>query len=283
MRERATVAFYWSRACSDCESSLFSLAHEVASDFAGIDVAFWPVALDFRYRRLKGMADGSLLASFVSGYVGSRQQARMVGLLREKSRVVVAYGSCSCLNSLPGMTGEIGLEAGDSSNGAGACSIDRLIDVDYYLPGCPPPSSLLRQASEILLSGQWPQKGSVLAPDNPLCSECPRRVTRPFASPDERALANPDEITELCYLEMGVACLGPASRAGCQARCISTHKPCTGCSGPTSVSDPAEDVLRALTSGVELDSPDLEEILAGVPDPFRAFYRYRLSRTLRGK
>ncbi len=58
-------------------------------------------------------------------------------------------------------------------------ALDQVIDVDYYLPGCPPTSKLLKQALEVLLSGKLPEKGAVLAPDIALCDECPKKDTKP--------------------------------------------------------------------------------------------------------
>ena len=58
-------------------------------------------------------------------------------------------------------------------------SLDQVVDVDYYLPGCPPTPKILWDAVHVLLSGNLPPKGAVLAPDRALCDECPRKDTRP--------------------------------------------------------------------------------------------------------
>jgi len=91
-------------------------------------------------------------------------------------------------------------------------------------------------ARATLLSGELPPKGTVLAPDQALCEECPRRESKPldlsiseFKRPHEVLI---DE--ETCLLAQGLVCLGPATRAGCGAACVCGNMPCSGCSGPTS-------------------------------------------------
>ena len=87
-----------------------------------------------------------------------------------------------------------------------------------------------------LLKGEAPPKGSVLAPDQALCVDCPRIDTKPadlslteFKRPWQVLI---DEDT--CLLAQGLLCLGPATRSGCGALCIRGNMPCTGCLGPVS-------------------------------------------------
>ena len=77
-------------------------------------------------------------------------------------------------------------------------TLDQVVDVDYYLPGCPPTPKLLGQALEALLSGQVPPKGTVLAPDIALCepslvepSKKPALSMRPLRSSGGGLWPNP--------------------------------------------------------------------------------------------
>ena len=58
-------------------------------------------------------------------------------------------------------------------------SLDQVVDVDYYVPGCPPTPNLTKAAITALLEGKLPPKGSVLAPDIALCDECSRKKSKP--------------------------------------------------------------------------------------------------------
>lgn len=54
-------------------------------------------------------------------------------------------------------------------------TLDQTVDVDYYLPGCPPPTKLIAAAIDAIASNNLPPKGSVLAPLKAVCDECPRK------------------------------------------------------------------------------------------------------------
>jgi F420-non-reducing hydrogenase small subunit len=163
-------------------------------------------------------------------------------------------------------------------------TLAQTVDVDYYIPGCPPTPDLLKQAVEALLAGKLPPKGSVLAPDRALCDECPRKETKPeklaiteFKRPHQILIDH-----ELCLLAQGLLCMGPATRTSCGARCIQGNMPCTGCFGPTSrVKDFGAKALSAMASLLEAKGD--EEILKAIesiPDPVGTFYRYSLPDSL---
>ena len=163
-------------------------------------------------------------------------------------------------------------------------TLDQVVPVDYYLPGCPPTPKIIVQAVQTLLSGALPPQGMVLAPDRALCDECPRKDTRPeklttseFKRPHQVLI---DE--SICLLAQGLLCMGPATRAGCEALCVRGNMPCSGCFGPTSrVRDHGGKALSAIASIVASnDAGEIERILAQVPDPIGTLYRYSLPSSL---
>ncbi|MFA5785963.1 MAG: oxidoreductase [Actinomycetota bacterium] len=309
------VAFYWCASCGGCEEAVVDLAEDVLTVVDAVDIAFWPVALDFKRSDVEAMADGELAATFINGAIRSSEQEEMAELLRRKSQTVVAFGSCAHTGGIPGLANLYTIESildrvyrdtPSTVNEEGTLpqaettvpegiltlpvmdatvrTLDQAIEVDYYLPGCPPPVDLIRAAVMALVEGKLPAKGAVLAPDVALCDECPRAATKP-----EKLLLKgfkrPQEIlidVETCLLAQGLLCLGPATRSGCGAPCISGNMPCTGCMGPTSrVVDYGAKALSALAS--LLDSNDEDEIVdmvERVVDPVGTFYRYSLPASL---
>ena len=309
------VAFYWCASCGGCEEAVVDLAEDVLAVVEAVDIAFWPVALDFKREDVEALADGELAASFINGAIRTSEQLEMAELLRRKSGAVVAFGSCAWLGGIPGLAnlysrreilervyrevptlanaeGTMPLEDSEVQEGhltlpafsESVRTLDQVIDVDYFLPGCPPPTHLIKAAVMALVEGRLPEKGTVLAPDVALCSECPRAATKPqkpvittFRRPHEM-VADPD----VCLLAQGLICLGPATRAGCGSVCISANMPCTGCMGPTSrVVDHGAKALSAIASLI--DATEEEEIAARareIPDPVGTFYRYSLPASL---
>lgn len=315
MSEKAKVAFYWCASCGGCEEAVVDLAEKILEVSAAVEIVLWPVALDFKRKDIEAIPDGGIVATFLNGAIRSTEQEEMAHLLRRKSKVMVALGSCSQLGGIPGLANlwdrpailEAVYKGSPSTvNPEGTTpqtaykdngrtptlpmlyntvrTLDQVVDVDYYIPGCAPAAKLVLDAVETLLSGNLPPKGTVLAPDRALCDECPRRDTRPdklelaeFKRPHQ-IIADPEK----CLLAQGLLCLGPATRGGCGGLCTKGNMPCTGCYGPTSrVRDYGGKALTALASIIEAkDDTDIEKVLAGIPDPVGTFYRYSLPASL---
>ncbi|HEX9122319.1 MAG TPA: oxidoreductase [Actinomycetota bacterium] len=309
------VAFYWCASCGGCEEAVVDLGEVVLDVVEAVDIVFWPVALDFKTADVEALADGELAASFINGAIRTSEQREMAELLRRKSGAVVAFGACAWLGGIPGLANLSSREsildfvyhgAPSVQDGDGAVpqeevevpegrlrlphfdetvrTLDQVIDVDYYLPGCPPPASLIAQAVMALVEGKLPEKGSVLAPDVALCAECPRAATKPEDLKVER-FHRPYEIVadpETCLLAQGLVCLGPATRSGCGAVCVAANMPCTGCMGPTSrVIDHGAKALSAIASLMETREEDEIAVLAEqIVDPVGTFYRYSLPASL---
>ena len=309
------VAFYWCASCGGCEEAVVDLAEAVLDLVEAVDIVFWPVALDFKRSDVDALADGELAASFVNGAVRTSEQAEMAELLRRKSAAIVAFGACAWLGGIPGLANLsdresifdwVYREAPSVTDGDGTLpqerfeapeglltlprfddtvrTLDQVVDVDYYLPGCPPPGPLIAAAVTALLEGTLPEKGSVLAPDTPMCQECDRLATKP-EKPRVAAFHRPHEVLidpEVCLLAQGLVCLGPATRSGCGAVCPAANMPCTGCLGPIGrVVDGGAKALSTIASLIESDDPEeIAERVAEIADPVGTFYRYSLPASL---
>jgi F420-non-reducing hydrogenase small subunit len=85
-----------------------------------------------------------------------------------------------------------------------------------------------------------------------------------------------------CLLAQGLLCLGPATRAGCEAPCIRGNMPCSGCGGPTSrVKDQGAKALSFVAALLESkDRDEIDRVLSTIPDPVGTFYRYSLPASL---
>ena len=97
-------------------------------------------------------------------------------------------------------------------------TLDQTVEVDYYLPGCPPEAENIWAAIVAILEGKLPPKGSVIGLNTTVCDECPRKRNEKKIKKFYRTWQMiPDE--ETCLLEQGLLCCGIATRAGCKALC----------------------------------------------------------------
>jgi F420-non-reducing hydrogenase small subunit len=309
--DKPKVAFYWCASCGGCEEAVIDLAEDILKVTAAVDIVFWPVALDFKRKDVEAMEDGSIAVSFINGAVRLSEQEEMVKLLRQKSGLVVAFGSCSHLGGIPGL-GNFwnkktifdyaylkspstdnpdktvplekynldGKELELPSFYDTVYALDQVIDVDYYLPGCAPPKDLILNAVNAILEGKLPPKGAVLSPNKSLCEDCERNDSKP----DKlmiKEIKRPSEVEidpEECFLAQGIICMGPATRTGCGERCIIGNMPCRGCFGPTDqVQDQGAKFLSSLASIIETnDENEIQELVDTIVDPAGTFYRFSL-------
>ena len=303
------VAFYWNASCGGCEEAVVDLNEKILDVVAAVDIVFWPVALDFKRKDVEAMPDGSIAVSFINGAIRLSEQQEMTEMLRRKSGLVVAFGSCAHLGGIPGLANFTTKEkifqrayqlSPSTMNSEGTyplelyqsdghdltlprffdqvLPLDRIIDVDYYLPGCPPPVDLIVAAVMAILKGELPPKGAVLSPNKALCESCERNAAKPekLAIKEIKRVHQTELDAEKCFLEQGIVCLGPATRSGCGERCISANMPCRGCFGPTDqVKDQGAKFLSSFASLLDTnDETEIQKLVDTIVDPAGTFYRF---------
>jgi F420-non-reducing hydrogenase small subunit len=315
MPTKPKIGIYWCASCGGCEEAVVDLAEDILGVVAAVDIVFWPVAMDFKKHDVEAFPDQSLLATLLNGAIRSSEQEEMAHLLRRKSKYLIAFGSCAHTGGIPALANQFSreqilryvYEESPTTINEGKTrpqlkfaedhrevhlpefrnvvrTLDQVVEVDYYIPGCPPTPKITKTALTALLDGRLPPKGTVLAPDIALCDECPRKASKPqdlafthFKRPHQFILD-----PEKCFLAQGVVCMGPATRSGCEAQCTQGNMPCTGCfGGTTRVRDQGAKMLSSLCSNLEpKEEDDIDRVLVGIPDPVGTFYRYGLAKSL---
>jgi F420-non-reducing hydrogenase small subunit len=310
-KPKLKMAVYWGAACGGCCVSVLDV-HELLFDVvAAADILFWPIALDTKYKDVEAMPDKHIDLTLYNGAVRNSENEHIAKLLRQKSKILVAYGSCAHLGGIPGLANfsskeeifkrvyhetestvnpdkvepqpetkvdEGTLEIPVFYNDVRA--LDQVVDVDYYIPGCPPTTDRLVEVFMAIVKGEeLPPPGSVVgAYEKGLCDECDRKKTEKKTIKKFNRPWEIEDDGETCFLEQGLICMGPATRSGCGYRCIKGNAPCRGCYGPTSeAADPGAKMMSAIATMIDSNDPDeIQKIVDQIADPAGTFYRVSL-------
>jgi F420-non-reducing hydrogenase small subunit len=310
-------AMYWAASCGGCEIAVLNIHEKILDVDANFDVAFWPVAMDAKYKDVEAMPDESILLTLFNGAIRNEENEHLAHLLRKKSKILVAFGSCACEGCIPALANlsnvkeiyDIVYSTVSTDNPDGIIpqpnysvpegelhipdmypmvrTLDQVVPVDYYMPGCPPESHQIAAVIDLVIQvlegkAELPPSGSVIgAGPSTVCDDCPRKRNIKKIKKFER-IQNVMIDPELCLLEQGVFCSGPATRNGCEAKCPSAGSPCIGCYGPAEGSlDYGARLMTAIASVIDSNDPaEIENILDGIPDPAGMLYRFNLAGSL---
>ena len=310
-KPKIKMAVYWGAACGGCCVSVLDVHEALFDVVAAADLVFWPIALDTKYKDVEAMGDKEIDLTLFNGAVRNSENEHLAKLLRQKTKILVAYGSCAHLGGIPGLGNfhnretifERVYETSESTVNPDKIrpqpvtrvkegdldipvfyddvrSLDQVVEVDYYLPGCPPQTERLVEVFMAIVTGaELPPPGSVVgALEKTQCDECTRKKTDNKKIKEFKRPIDIEDDGETCFLEQGVICMGPATRGGCGVRCIEGNAPCRGCYGPPiSSPDPGAKMMSAI--GTMIDSNDEQEILKiidTIDDPAGTFYRFSL-------
>jgi len=308
------LALYWAASCGGCDIAVLDIEDKILDVANHFDIVFWPCATDFKYSDVEAMPDKTIDVCLFNGAIRTSENEKMAKLLRDKSKVLVAFGSCAHEGCIPGLANLTTKERifrtayldSPSTNNSDHIvpqtrthvaegeleipefweivkTLDQVVQVDYYIPGCPPQSVQVWAVLEILIQGKpLPPPGSVIgAGDKTCCDECPRerkeKKIKKFYRPTE-IIPDPN----VCLLDQGVICMGPATRSGCGALCMKANMPCRGCYGaPPNVTDQGAKMVSAISSVIDAHDPqEIEKILDQIVDPLGTFYRFSLPHSL---
>lgn len=104
--------------------------------------------------------------------------------------------------------------------------VDAFVEVDLYLPGCPPTPELFMA----VLTDPGAFQGSKI-----VCQECGRKKLRDMKPAHLLGFQQGDVSPDICLINQGYACVGTSTRGGCRAPCTRAGYPCVGCRGPSDV------------------------------------------------
>ena len=221
------VAFFDFASCEGCELQVANLEEEVLDLIEIVDV------VSFR-EVMKEHSDDYDIA-FVEGSIMRPMDEERLKKIRSNAKVLVAFGACATIGGvnkirnqwqpdevLKEVYGAADLEGNEFFDVFKTKAVDEVVKVDYYIYGCPPPREEIKKVITSLVMGKKPD-----IPNYPVCVECKKNEN-------------------VCLFELGKFCLGPITRAGCNAICPSNGRACDGCRGILSEPDTrcVEDILE---------------------------------------
>jgi len=243
--------------CFGCQVQFLNLEDELLDLLEVLDIVHFPLAKEEN-------SDGPFDLALIEGSVSTSEQVKEVKEMREKSKKVVALGTCACFGNLQGISNFQSKEEvrrtvyGDAKlnyEAIDVAPIDRYIQVDHYVPGCPYDKGILIETLKYIALGKRP-----LRVDYCVCAECKLRENG-------------------CLLiEKGQPCMGPITRGGCGALCPSYNYTCEGCQGP---SEDAAEVIDAYVKILKDKGISEDDILLKLRK-FAPLYKPFLLKILKG-
>ena len=248
------VAFMQLSSCWGCHQSLLNAHLGLLPILPELDIVYWPAVVDFKHESLVQREDGSIVVGFIEGVARTKQDTANIKLMRKKCAIIVAIGACACYGSVKGLANLYDKEdlinrkfkevesitdenpKEPTLNVPGIedhiINVKDIVDVDVFIPGCPPTTENIIAAISYLLTlvGEGPES---LDKNKTVCENCKL-------------------YDKGCFLDQGKLCYGPITAAGCDLMCPHNGDICYGCFKPTNKPNEKAKVLEELLHNIEV-------------------------------
>ena len=211
MKRKPTLAVWKFASCDGCQLSLLDCEAELLAVTERLTIANFVEAS-------REIQKGPYDVSLVEGSITTSHDAERIHKIRRMSKTLITIGACATAGGIQALRNFKDVKDFISIVYSTPEYIDTLskstpianhVYVDFELYGCPINKNQLLEVVNAYLNGRKPN-----IPAYSVCVECKRRGI-------------------VCGLvSAGPPCLGPVTRAGCDALCPSYHRGCFGCYGP---------------------------------------------------
>jgi F420-non-reducing hydrogenase small subunit len=313
---KVKVGIYWAAACGGCDVAILDIHEKVLAVNEACEFFIWPIAMDFKYSDVEALPDKHIDLMLFHGAIRNSENLHLAKLLRQKSKIMVAFGSCAHTGGIPALAnlyskkeiferayietpstvnpgkifpqeitqvpeGEV--EIPEFYNKVFA--LDQVVDVEFYMPGCPPAPDKIWAVLEAVVTGaELPPPGSVIgAGEKSLCDTCPREKAEEKSITEWKRMAHTIPDPDTCLLDQGILCMGPVTRDGCGSQCVTeSNMPCRGCYGlPPGISDQGAKMIASVASVMAgTEDADIKKVADSLPDAAGYFYRFSMSSSM---
>lgn len=204
------VAIFDFACCEGCQLQIINMEEELLDLISVVNPVEWREAMSDH-------SDGYDIA-IVEGSITRLEDEERLKEIRTQANVLIALGACATTGGINKLKNRFDIDDvkryvyGDAADmahldTAPTKALDEVVKVDYKVHGCPINNKEFAHIVRCLLMGKKP-----VIPTYPVCVECKMRGNT-------------------CRYEYDEICLGPITRAGCEAKCPSGGLWCYGCRG----------------------------------------------------
>lgn len=249
------VAFMQLSSCWGCHQSLLNAHLGLLGILPELEIVYWPTVVDFKHDSLEAREDSSIVLGFIEGLIRTHKDLENTKLMRKKCQIIIAFGACACYGGIPGLSNLYKkdellqrkfIEAESITEPRipdqhvppiedYIINVKEIINVDIFIPGCPPTTDNIIASISYLLSllSPDPEKKDV---NKCVCEQCSLYKNG-------------------CLIEKGKLCFGPITASGCDLKCPENGSPCVGCFKASSkVGDKGKDLINLIGSIGEIDT-----------------------------
>lgn len=290
--KKVTLNTEWLSVCGGCHVAIVDLHEKILDVLGAVDVLHSPVLTD-----IKDYPEADV--GIVTGAIRNEHDRHNAIQMRKSCNLIIAFGTCAVYGGIPGAgavhstddllrtaytanktthTTHIPVERIDRLS-TRVTPLDEVIDVDLYLPGCPPHANFIFEALTSLVQGKTPRTA-----DRNVCAGCRRKMVRQQVTEIKNPLREfPD--TDICLMCQGYICLGSVTLDRCLSPCPNTGISCTGCAGPSTriLREPNRDIRTEVATRMSrlTDIPQ-EEIVRAIERGAKNYYSYAMASRMIG-
>lgn len=287
-----TVNTEWLSDCSGCHVAIVDLHEKILNVLSAVKIQRCPVLTDVKdYPKAR--------VGLVSGAIRNGHDREAALMMRKACDIVIAWGSCAVFGGPAGagnihtpdeIAAAVYLENKTTTPApppsrqvspleSKVSPLDAVIEVDLYLPGCPPHPLFVFEALSALVEGREPE-----AVRRSVCAKCKRKMEKTeVAELKSHSDGIPDP--ERCFLSQGYTCMGSVTIDRCLAPCPENGVPCTGCAGATMqvLAEPNRDIRTEIAERMsKLTRIDRDRIVAALERSAKSHYAYTMATSMIG-
>jgi F420-non-reducing hydrogenase small subunit len=291
---KARVSTEWLSGCSGCHVAMVDLHEKLLGLVEEVDFVRVPVLMDE-----KGYPKADV--GVVEGAVRSDHDRAALEKMRASVDKLIAFGSCAVYGGPSGLgwlhdrDSVMAAVYDDGPTNAGGerpdaeaphledsvVPIDEVVEVDAYLPGCPPHPYFIAAGLRAVLG-----VSDLTLTSMSVCADCTRKMAKSSGVELSRGAVTADK-EDLCFLSQGVVCLGSVTLNRCQAQCPRSGIACFGCGGPSLdlITEPHLDLRNMVGRRLNLlTGIPIDEVTRYFEEDAKTLYAYAVaSKVIHGK